>query len=455
MVDVLIIGGGSSGLYAAKLLNSIKGLNVLVVEASDIIGGRVRQNTDFTYWRIDIGGELVHGGNTLLKKMCDLNGWKLIPVFTSFPSEHNQSSEYIYLGRERKLVPFNSTDPDIAHLLNVIRNLGSDMDFEKEKDMSMLSYLAKRGVAFRVMGVADVIYAKTYGTNLDRLSVKDCAREDQKLVTLDKGDDNYKVEGSFSQLLEYISKGVNVKLNWQAKKVGYSTSDNLVKVTNQRGEEITAKRVIVTVPLTVFKSGDITYSPPLPSPYLEAANTLGMDGGMKVILKFHRKFWPSGISLVFCADSFVPQLWFDGPPGRPLPEGVTPVWTCVGFVTGDQAKLMSNMNKDKIVDTFLRLLDDIFSTSDPAPASSAYLDALIFDWGKQPFVRGSYSYPAVGADFPQKTMIKPVNNFLFFAGEGKATENEPTPINGGLKTGKRAATEVAKSLGLSLNTEPP
>ena len=46
---VLVIGGGCSGLYAAKLLGeSSKGLNVVVVEAADIIGGRVRQTTDFT-----------------------------------------------------------------------------------------------------------------------------------------------------------------------------------------------------------------------------------------------------------------------------------------------------------------------------------------------------------------------------------------------------------------------
>ena len=44
------------------------------------------------------------------------------------------------------------------------------------------------------------------------------------------------------------------------------------------------------------------------------------------------------------------------------------------------------------------------------------MDALIFDWGKHPFIRGGYSYPGIGADYPQQTLVEPVDDLLFFAG---------------------------------------
>jgi monoamine oxidase len=39
---VIIVGAGVAGLYAAKLLRD-KGLSSVIVEASDYIGGRVKQ----------------------------------------------------------------------------------------------------------------------------------------------------------------------------------------------------------------------------------------------------------------------------------------------------------------------------------------------------------------------------------------------------------------------------
>ncbi len=40
--DVIIIGGGVSGLTAASILSSLGNENILVLEASDRLGGRIR-----------------------------------------------------------------------------------------------------------------------------------------------------------------------------------------------------------------------------------------------------------------------------------------------------------------------------------------------------------------------------------------------------------------------------
>src|SRR5918996_1831771 len=56
--DILIVGAGAAGLVAAREL-SVEGLQVIVLEARDRIGGRI--NTHLEQFAIELGAEFVHG----------------------------------------------------------------------------------------------------------------------------------------------------------------------------------------------------------------------------------------------------------------------------------------------------------------------------------------------------------------------------------------------------------
>ena len=58
--DVVVVGAGAAGLSAAKALDS-KGLKVVVLEASDRVGGRVLQDVSLCGWPIELGPEFIHG----------------------------------------------------------------------------------------------------------------------------------------------------------------------------------------------------------------------------------------------------------------------------------------------------------------------------------------------------------------------------------------------------------
>ena len=82
-------------------------------------------------------------------------------------------------------------------------------------------------------------------------------------------------------------------------------------------------------------------------------------------------------------------------------------------------------------------------------AAANFEEGLVQDWAKEPYVRGSYSYPSVGS-FPdgpnmREVLARSVGGRLFFAGE--ATHNEAAAtVPGALQSGQRAAREIDDAL---------
>ncbi len=56
----LVIGAGTAGLAAARELSNA-GVNVLVLEARDRVGGRVHTDTAFAPHPVEFGAEFIHG----------------------------------------------------------------------------------------------------------------------------------------------------------------------------------------------------------------------------------------------------------------------------------------------------------------------------------------------------------------------------------------------------------
>lgn len=76
------------------------------------------------------------------------------------------------------------------------------------------------------------------------------------------------------------------------------------------------------------------------------------------------------------------------------------------------------MPAEEAVAKFLGQLDDVFgSPGQPRPASAAYVKGHVFDWAREPWVGGAYSYPSYGAhEGDRDALAAPVAGTLFFAG---------------------------------------
>jgi lysine-specific histone demethylase 1B len=450
--DVVVVGSGISGLYAAHELKK-KGLNVLLVEANRYLGGRMKQITFFSSHPLDIGGEFIHGGGTLLSSLADKHGWKKMKTFTSFPdpSVHNanlpesQCVDYFYLGRERKFLPFNTTDPDVQKLLNLIYHFSDPSYVHKGPDVSLLKYLVDNGAPFRVIGLADAIYAKTWASTIDKLGLKECMREDKKVGDNHNGSDNYILVDSFKVVIDTFSKDLNVLKNWQVKEIDWS-GDKIV-LTNQKNERVAAGRVIVGTPIPTLRDKDISFVPQVPETKRVAWNNVGMGAGLKVYLRLNKRIWPENMKLVLCGDSFVPQIWFEERPFVPTAHFPTPHYVICGFVTGDQAETMSKMKLNDIVQAFLYQLDCMFGTpEDPTPATTHYEDKMTHNWSKDPFIRCAYTYPTLMPLEQRLEISKPLKDKIFFCGEATAVEHELATLNGALESGLKAANLAYNTL---------
>ncbi|XP_049851577.1 lysine-specific histone demethylase 1B-like [Schistocerca gregaria] len=447
--DVVVVGAGISGLCAANAIKKA-GKNCLVVEASDYVGGRIKQVDGFADWPIDLGAEIIHGKGVIYQLAREKN-WEFCQVFLP-PSIHRKNldvcHEWFWFNRECKLIASNKPDDDMEKLIHVLNDLASQGN--TFSNVSLHQYLVDHHVPMRVIGIADALWGKYCGSQIDLIGTNE-AREELALEfdpSFDNEDHcNYRLLQSFRVIIEHLKKSLEILLCWQVKQLdvlGSVTDPKKIVLTNQLGETVEAKRVILTVPLTVLKDRDIQFNPPLPIEKQEAIRRIGMDHATKIFLKFSERFWPSEIKLVICGDSFVPELWIDGGTFR----GPDAPWVVVGFLTGDSSRAVEAIdNTETVIHHFLSQLNQMFGDfNDPSPAHRYYLKGLVYKWADSPFIRGGYSYPKLGCLGDKETLAKPIWNCLFFSGEATSYTQDFGTLDAGLVTGKKAAMQALDSL---------
>ena len=82
--QVAVVGGGVAGLAAASSLSEA-GFDVVLLEAADYFGGRVKQAHPFKgFAPVDLGGEFIHGSDSIINRTAKENGWPVLPVRSSF-----------------------------------------------------------------------------------------------------------------------------------------------------------------------------------------------------------------------------------------------------------------------------------------------------------------------------------------------------------------------------------
>jgi hypothetical protein len=285
---VIVVGAGLAGLVAARTLAE-RGVDVLVLEARDRLGGRCRTEDG-----VDLGAHWIHGteGNPITTLAHQLS---LATLFVGGDSSYSGGWDHIAMHGPRGFLR-----PD-----EKLRSILVADEVRDELDALRRSWLA-RGEPDRPLRAAIEQILDRRGLDAeDRQSVAwhiattardDCAADDAGLSTL-WWDDGYEVYGygdsvfvdGYGALIAALGKDLDVRLEHVVERIQHGDDGAMVRTS--RGD-FAADAVLVTLPLGVLKSGDVVFVPPLPSEKRDAIARLEMGALAKVVLRFDTVFWP-------------------------------------------------------------------------------------------------------------------------------------------------------------------
>ncbi|KAG7393871.1 hypothetical protein PHYPSEUDO_000048 [Phytophthora pseudosyringae] len=468
--DVVVIGAGVAGLRCASQLVHAKGVkDVLVVEASDRVGGRVMSDTSFIPGlSIEVGAEFMHGANTTLTRLAEELNIGLREIFTWAQGDGGPTEPapdggigYYYVGDQKRMLKYDDEDEEFLKFNMSVADL-SDLESIDQipPEKSMRDYFNEIDLSPSMMKLCESGYANTAGGPLEDISMRITCRYEKQWIELeDEGD--FRVVPSFMRFVEHFAEGVTTRVNWPVASVDYSQSDRIL-ITSTSGKQLSCRTLVVTVSTAVFSK--IAYTPALPQEKIDAVTSFDMRRAGKVLLHMSGCFWPENAHGVVCSECFLPEFWFNSTQGighlksngdkhcaekeANKPKDAETQYLITGFAGALYAESFVGMDHEKIIEGFLDQLDMIYGTVDePSPARKHFVKGLYKDFGDEPWIGGGYAFPRVGqSDEASCHLAAPVDNRIFFAGEATAFEQPGMSVHAAVDTGTRASAQVVHAL---------
>jgi monoamine oxidase len=402
---VLVIGAGAAGLYAAYLLNS-KNINVQILEAGPTLGGRLGKLTGFADFPLDLGAEWLHGRNNILGDLINSTGTTI--------TLDNSSEKYWFNNQMVSNLPRNVHIFEAGGL----------------PDISYKDFAIQRGLGNEYRYIVEGL-AGDKGAAASRISVYYSNVEEDNWSS---GDDDYKFRETYFDLIDrHIATPVKDKIIYNAPVMAIDYSQDNIVVTDASNRTYTANKVIITVPITILKANTIRFTPALPAEKTSAFSKIGMDAGMKVFLKFNRKFFDQNIwGGKICAS------YADESIGKNGQDAVL-----MAFIMGEQAEHLDRLGTDAaITQALLQELDSMYNNQ----ASAAFMASHVQNFTRNPYIRGAYSYSTMGMGQARQVAARSVADKLFFAGEAMNINGHHQTVFGAAETGKREVINLVNTI---------
>ncbi|KAJ0963888.1 hypothetical protein J5N97_029010 [Dioscorea zingiberensis] len=433
--SVVVIGGGISGIAAARALSNAS-FNVILLESRNRIGGRV--HTDYSFGcPVDMGASWLHG-------VCNENS--LAPLIRHLGLRLYRTSDDNSVLYDHDLESYSLFDKnghqvpqqlviEVGQIFERILKETVKIRDEHIDDMSILQAISivldrhpelrQEGLAYEVLQWYICRMEAWFAADVDTISLKNW---DQEHVL--SGGHGLMVQGYYP-LINALAKDLDIRLNHRVTKIVQHS--NKVIVTVADGTSFIANAAIITVPLGVLQANLIDFEPSLPEWKLSAISDIGVGNENKIALRFDTVFWPNVEVLGIVAQTSYACGYFlnlHKATGYPV---------LVYMVAGRFAYSIEKLSDEEAAKFAMSELKKML------PHATEPVDYLVSHWGTDPNTLGSYSCDLVGkpADLYER-LRAPVDN-LYFAGEATSLDHSGS-VHGAYSSGILAAEECQRHL---------
>jgi monoamine oxidase len=400
---IVVVGAGAAGITAARRLHDFH-RDVLLVEASDRIGGRARSATldlpSGAAVTVDLGCGWLHSARR--------NPWTRIAEASGCAvdrSDPGWGSQWRNLG----FPPMEQAASGAAfeRWNKAARAAANGPD-------RPLSDFAQPDDPWRPM--LDAISGYVSGVPLAEVSLHDWAAYDDADTA-----DNWTVREGYGNLVASHAAGLPVRLQTPVTRI--DRRGRTLRLDTPAGA-IEADRVVVAVPTTALATGALVFDPPLLDKQAAAAD-LPLGLADKAFLAVEGPEWPANRHLTGNPHTAITASHRLSPFGWPLIESFFGGRAAESLTEGDAAQFA--------IDELVALLGTGWRRR-LAPLA-------VTRWRLEPGIAGSYSHARVGASGARARLAEPVEERIFFAGEACSATDFST-AHGAYLTGFAAAEAI-------------
>ncbi|CAI0545780.1 unnamed protein product [Linum tenue] len=442
--SVIVIGAGLSGIAAAKTLHDAGIKDIVILEATPKIGGRLSK-VAFAGQTMEVGACWYFGGGPQHNPLVDIaNSLKL----NTYPTNFGNLSSNTYK-QQGGLYPKAEVDAALgagAARAQFCTNLSTTLNSNprSDQDVSVMgAYLLYKHVpATPLEMVVDYFNNDYIDAQAPQLTSVKHKYPRHELVDHGVNFNYVKDPRGFESMAyhiadQFLKKGdPRLKLNKVVREISYSKKG--VTVKTEDGSVFQAKFAILSASLGVLQSNLISFKPEFPMWKRVAISDFSMATYTKIFIKFPHKFWPTGpgTEVFFYAHQH---------------HGYYPIWKHLEneypgsnilfvTVTGDESIRIEKQSDEATKAEAMEVLKKMFGNNIPNP------DAILVPrWWTNRFFKGSYvNWPPRYSHEQFQHLQAPVGP-VYFTGE-HTSEKYMGFATGAYFSGIESANDVIKCL---------